>query len=284
MLPLLLTALTLAADPPRNLLFEELTRDGLAIPGGPRVKLPPPVLPDGLSASRKQAIVDKLADKFPPGLFVRKMVTAPYLLTIKSIGEGPKRRGHTVRLVFIAHGKLEQLEKENALEQLMGLERKDETRASAKALTDEELAQRKIKRVKTPGLEESYARLDAVLVDKVKLTGVVRGLASSGKKSLLFACRLDERFADDKKYPNRWRSIGPPPAEKLGRPEPYTGFGGYLEGTELPRPAGALLIEAHFAFWEPHGWFQGYNVLASKLPLAVRNNVQTFRRKLAKAR
>ena len=103
MLLLLLAALAGAADAPKNPLVEEMTREGLAIPGGPKVKLPEPVVPDGLSADKEAAVVDKLADKFPPGVFFRKSATSPYLLTINPIGEDRrKRRGHTLDLVFVA--------------------------------------------------------------------------------------------------------------------------------------------------------------------------------------
>ena len=69
---------------------------------------------------------------------------------------------------------------------------------------------------------------------------------------------------------------------KLGPPTPYAGLGGYIKVTGLHEPAGALLVECHAVFDEPQGWFDGKNLLRSKLPLVVQENVRTFRRKLAK--
>jgi hypothetical protein len=47
--------------------------------------------------------------------------------------------------------------------------------------------------------------------------------------------------------------------------------------------AGAMLIEYHSVFEQPSGWFGGRDRLRSKLPLAVQDEVRTFRRKLKKA-
>jgi hypothetical protein len=38
----------------------------------------------------------------------------------------------------------------------------------------------------------------------------------------------------------------------------------------------------HTAFHEPQGWFEGHNVLRSKLPLVTKENVRTFRRGLTR--
>ena len=50
--------------------------------------------------------------------------------------------------------------------------------------------------------------------------------------------------------------------------------------TELKEPAGALFIELHYALEDPYAWYDGKNILRSKLPEAVREKVQAFRRKL----
>ena len=75
----------------------------------------------------------------------------------------------------------------------------------------------------------------------------------------------------------------PQGAQQLGDPHPYSGFGGYIKVSELVEPAGALLIEMHFVFDEPEGWFGGKNLLRTKLPLAVQENVRKFRGELKKA-
>ena len=103
-------------------------------------------------------------------------------------------------------------------------------------------------------------------------------------RSVLTATNLDERFENDKEFPNRWRSIMTQAnmAEQLGQPRPYASMGGYATVVELPEPAGALLVELHFAFHEPADWFGGLNVLRSKFPILIQENVRSFRRKLGR--
>jgi hypothetical protein len=46
-------------------------------------------------------------------------------------------------------------------------------------------------------------------------------------------------------------------------------------------PRGAILIEYHVAYAEPHGWFKGANLLQSKLPILAQTVVRKLRRNLA---
>jgi hypothetical protein len=94
---------------------------------------------------------------------------------------------------------------------------------------------------------------------------------------------MDDRFQNDKQHPNIWRHINVvEEEEKLGSPQPYTGMAGYVLVTKLPEPAGALLVEMHFLLHEPPAWFGGRNLLRSKLPTLIQDNVRSFRRKLSK--
>ena len=52
--------------------------------------------------------------------------------------------------------------------------------------------------------------------------------------------------------------------------------------TELIEPQGALFVEYHLVFDEPKAWFGGANLLRSKLPLMVQDNIRKFRRELTK--
>jgi hypothetical protein len=70
---------------------------------------------------------------------------------------------------------------------------------------------------------------------------------------------------------------------QLGSPSPYTAAGFYLKVTRLIEPAGAALIEYHMVFDEPNGWFGGANLLRSKLPLVIQEEVRNFRRRLIAA-
>ena len=56
----------------------------------------------------------------------------------------------------------------------------------------------------------------------------------------------------------------------------------YFKITKLAEPAGALFVEQHIVFAEPTGWFDGNNLLRSKLPIAVQDNVRTMRKEFLK--
>ena len=48
----------------------------------------------------------------------------------------------------------------------------------------------------------------------------------------------------------------------------------YVKITKLHAPAGAVLVEQHIVYAEPTGWFDGANLLRSKLPLVMQVNVR----------
>lgn len=87
------------------------------------------------------------------------------------------------------------------------------------------------------------------------------------------------------------------------QPQPYRGFAGYLSVTKLPATAfpnsqlkdskskrsspeeqgevvSPLLVESYFVMHEPQAWFAGSAFLRSKLPSALQENAQRFRREL----
>ena len=51
----------------------------------------------------------------------------------------------------------------------------------------------------------------------------------------------------------------------------------------LAEPKGALFVEGHVVFAEPVKWFDGANLLRSKLPPVIQGQVRSFRRELAKS-
>ncbi len=50
--------------------------------------------------------------------------------------------------------------------------------------------------------------------------------------------------------------------------------------TRLARPEGALFFEMHVVIHEPEAWFGGPNLLRSKMPLVIQENVRNLRRRL----
>ncbi|HWB14553.1 MAG TPA: hypothetical protein VG826_35340 [Pirellulales bacterium] len=266
-----------------NPVYHELVGRGIAV-GDTFVKLPEPSLSLEADAKEQTEVIRRVSGKkYDYDQFVRKSPVAPFMLEIKTIGAEGGDRVQKVDLWFVAYGKLEAVTNEEMLDQLIGGGSRSE-KGESESLTEEELQQRDLKVESSDERRESYHRTNAPLLDKVQISGIGHGLTTRTSTSVLAASVLDPRFADDPKYPNRWRPIlrDPSGKTKFGEPEPYAGFGGYCQVVALKEPKGALFFECHMAINEPHGWFNGENLLRSKLPIVMNDNVRTLRRKLAK--
>jgi hypothetical protein len=276
-------AALVTAENVKNSLFDELVNEGIAIPAGPQFKLPTPILMPGTATKLDEALLEKAAGNRPLDLFLKRTVTAPYVSQINTIeGEDEKRCGQLISLRFIAYGKLETVVATDVIKELIGGKEKPERGRGKKvhALSVEELSKRGIHLLDAPGARENYGTTSLSLLDKVQIEGVARGLRTTLPNTVVYATRMDDRFQNDKEFPNRWRAILDAEEGKLGPPQPYSGMAGYVIVTVLPEPKDALLVEMQFLFHEAPDWFGGQNLLRSKLPAAIQENVRGFRRKL----
>lgn len=266
----------------QNPLFEELIQTGIPLPDGPTVKLPPPLFKPGQLPKDPSELLEKAAGRVPVELFLKRTVTAPYSLTIDSIDKADGQRcGQRISLFFIAYGKREDVLETDFLKQLLTGKAKAGNQATS--LSPAELKARGIRLLDGPDLNEQIGTVSLSLLDKVQIDGVTQTLRTTQPQSIVYATRLDDRFKDDKEHPNRWRPIlRAVDEDRLGPPHPYTGLAGYVVVTELPEPKDALLFEMQFLLYEPPDWFGGLNLLRSKLPIAIQDNVRTFRRKLVR--
>ena len=244
--------------------------------------LPAPLMSEGMTAKEQQIVLEKAAGNRPLDLFTKKSLAAPFALKINPATDSTgKRAGRlTLDLAFIAFGDLDRVIKEDVLNQLIGTEaKKGKDVTDVMVLTADQLRMRGIEGLKGADLEERYASLNIFLLDCVKITGVTRNVKTVGPTCVTLAMQLDQRFENDKQYPNRWRSYDPL-AETFGPAQVYGGLAGYARVSRLAAPAGALFFELHVAFNEPEDWFGGANVLRAKLPLVIEQNVRKLRRKL----
>lgn len=277
-----------AAAPARaNPELAALTQEGVRLQNGDYVRLPEPTMAIDLAAEQQADVLREVADKYPLDRFLRESIVAPFVLEITSIDNPDgKRTGQRVDFYFVAYGDLDALASEDLFRDLAGAEDEGGDEAiEARELTDEEMQTRGLESREADGLVESYVWIDTIILERVRLQGVGRTVREKTDEAMLATWMLDERFRDDEQLPSRWRPIERDAAGRdvLGEPTPYSGAGGYIRVTKLQSPAGALFVECHAAFDEPHGWFDGRNLLRSKLPLVVQDNVRSFRRKLAKA-
>jgi len=282
MLAIIFAFLLLDAPEPDNPLLKDLLAKGLPLQAGPTLRLPPPVMTSVLTPQQQQVALSKAAGTVPLDLFLKKSDAAPFALKVNSVENAGKRVAQTVDLYFVAYGNLDRVVREDVLNQLIGTDtKKGKSIGTVEPLSPATLKERGIKVLQAPNLEERYAGLDIFLLERVKIAGITRNVKTYGPGWAELAMQLDPRFDNDKKYPNCWRSYSPL-NETFGPPQPYVGLGGYARVTKLAQPEGALFFELHVALHEPEAWFGGPNLLRSKLPLVIQENVRNLRRKLAR--
>jgi hypothetical protein len=283
---LLLLSQVTASDNP---VFHELNTTGIKLSDGTVIRLPAPSLPDGLDLQTQQKILKEIAGRYPLSMFVRKSRVAPLVLKMNSVkNQAGERTGQTVDLWFVAYGRLDTVDENQLIQELGRLDKSagpDGESAEGRELTVDELRARNIEVCeRVQNREEHYAFFDGQLLNRVKLRGVTRAFITRSGQSTLAASTLDRRFADDPDFSNQWRSLTKDDRGDtvVGPPNTYDGFGAYAKATQLQYPEGAILIEIHVAFNEPSQWFGGANLLRSKLPLMIQDNVRSFRTKLGR--
>lgn len=296
MLPLMLGLCACAGDPApgheANPLYQSLLDPGLAVGPKERAKLPAPSMSDGLDAAKQTAVINQIiTGDYSYEEFTRRSVVAPQVIRITDVEPSdskrpepkpsdPKAFVRRVDVWFVAYGDFKATEDEKFLDRLVNTTRGE---GKGHGLTKEELAKRGITIPPDREKTESYGAIEFDFLEKVRLRATGRAVWSRSPESALAAAEIDPRFQNDPEYPNDWRSITKEGGQvKLGPPHPWSGAGFYLKVTKLAEPAGALFIEQHIVFAEPTGWFEGANLLRSKLPPAVQNNVRTMRREWIK--
>ncbi len=286
MYALLVVSLTLPVAQPAakhetdNPLYKNLLETGLPVGNKMTVKFPTPTMPDGLPADKQKAIIQKLiGNDYIYEEFTRNAVVAPQLVKIfDHKGGEPKAPVRGVDVWFVAHGDFKLLEDDKFLDRLVNAGKGD---GKGRALTKDELAKRKIT-IKDEK-REGYGHIEFDFLEKVRLSATGHAMWSRTNESVVAAAEIDPRFQKDADFPNRWRPIVKMAGQvKVGDPQPWHGAAMYLKITKLAAPAGAMFIEQHIVFVEPEGWFEGANLLRSKLPPAVQNNVRNMRKEFQK--
>ncbi len=269
----------------QNPLFKRLVEDGLEV--GPKVKtkFPAPTMADGLEAKKQTEIIKGLIAKdYAYDEFTRVSVLAPQLMKIRDVaGADPKTPARGVDVWFVVHGDVKLLDDDKFLDKLLTAGKAGGGGGKGGPLDPKELAARNIVIKKGDEKRESYGTIEFDFLEKVRLKATGHAMWSRNDTSIVAAAEIDPRFLNDKEFPNQWRSITKDTgAVKIGDPNPWSGAAMYVKVTKLAEPAGAMFVEQHIVFVEPKGWFDGTNLLGSKLPIAVQDNVRTMRREFLK--
>jgi hypothetical protein len=259
----------LAADHQTNRLYQKLIQSGLML-GTANVPLPAPYMADGLSAADQRAVIEKLPGRNQEvDEMLRLSPVAPFAVKFHDIPSSNSREpGRRIDLAFVTPGSLEKLAKTDVLDRLLNSGRTD---ASITPLSE------------TKTGNEGQAHVSLPLMDKVILDGTMQTMWTRSNQSLILAGHIDPRFNNDAKYQNRWRLLQRDADGKLqpqAKSHPYEAVAYYFKFTPLVEVKDALFVEAHLLFAEPADWFDGANLLRSKLPIVLQTKIRAFRRDL----
>lgn len=266
-----------------NSVYRELLDAGVTLAEGVVVELPAPTMRDGLDRQAQEQVLAEVAGvAYPVAQLTRKSVVAPQILRLEELTH-PAAPGRRVDVYFVAYGDLERMTSREFLDRLWGSESQDEdVAAEGQSLAGEELVERGLELAPADQEYERWAHGSYTLLKRVEVHGTLHSRWSRTADSLVVAARLDPRFEADAEFPNLWRPLvrSNEGQVTLGPAEPYRGMAMYMKLTPLAEPAGAVFVEAHLVFGEPHGWFDGANLLGSKLPAIVQSRVRALRREL----
>ncbi|HMO37330.1 MAG TPA: hypothetical protein PKA06_14930, partial [Gemmatales bacterium] len=202
---------------------------------------------------------------------LRLSPVAPFAVKFQDIPTGladyPAKR---IDLAFVTPGTLDKLARTDVLGRLLNSGRTD---AQITPLGEPAQA--------TENRGQAHVALP--LMDRVLLEGTMQTMWTRNSHSLILAGQLDPQFTSHAQYPNRWRLLQRDAEGKLQplpASQPYEAVGYYFKFTNLAGMEDALLVEAHLLFAEPAAWFDGANLLRSKLPMVLQTKIRAFRRDL----
>lgn len=238
------------------------------------VPLPAPVMADGLAAAQQQEVIEKLPGRQTPVEELTRLSTvAPYVLKIRDIESGdPEAPGRGLSLFFVAQGSFEELSRSDFLDRLLNSGRKD-------------AEIRPLPRGDASDAAAASAHVAVPLMERVLLSGTVKTRWTRTAESITVFGQLDSGASVPPEQAGQWRKLRRGDDGKVGPagpPQPYEAAAYVLKITRLQEPAGALFVEWHLLYSEPTAWFDGANLLRSKLPLVLQTKVRGFRRELVR--
>lgn len=253
---------------------------------GQNVLEPPLMNDDESSAFRLEKLRELLAEKYSTEAFMQGSPSAPYLLTIdrkESSSSNGKLMETRMHLYFVAQGNLLLASDPQFLDSIFQLQ--SDSEGSANSLSPEQFQRIGFDPQNKLSSQEYFKLVDGRLFDRIRISGLVRSYWSKTDHSIVSAIAFDQRFAESPDLTALWERFerqedGSLKAAEQGKLE---GLGLYVKITPLNSSTDLLFIEVHGLLLEPYSWFQGANLIGSKLPPAVRNQVQAIRRSTIKA-
>ncbi|MDR3638720.1 MAG: hypothetical protein P4L84_33245 [Isosphaeraceae bacterium] len=264
--------------------YRSLLENGLTLEQT-RLEFPPPALRDGMSAEEQRASLEKIAGSSARlDELVRDSVAAPFLLKLR---DETTKDGDLIRrgdLFFAVHADFRAIDPDALTRR--GTEEKPveagNMRFVSRVLTDGERHARGFEGAGKS--REWFVHLKGRLLDRIAVEATDRITSTGSDESWVIASRTEPKFDEDHEFPNSWRSLDVKGGGDASAAHRYAGGGSYVKISKLAAPAGALFVEAHFAFTEPRAWFDGAPILRSKLSLVAQDQIRRLRRELAQAK
>ncbi len=274
----------------KNAVFTGVVGEGFTADGA-TVKLPEPRLREGQPAEAQRAALREVAGSDRKlDEMLRDSVTAPYIIKVSDV----KARGATIRVVslwFVVHADLAGIDPAREAARTSGQSAEAGNMAfRTRILGPDDL--RKARVAPTPekegrgGPETWYAHVHGRLLDRIAFDATSRAQATRTDDSIVVAARTDPAFdrTEAGDAANGWRPVAGKDDEAGGEGKPYAGGVSYTRISRLAFQPGALLVEMHAAFVEPHEWFQGAPILRSKFSIIAQDQIRRLRRELARRR
>ncbi len=269
-------------------LLNELVTDGIEFREGVTVKLPAPALAGELNEVQLAKAKSQLSGNDGWERFTRDSIVAPVTIKLEYVTDAAGNRvGHNVYSAFVVHAKFESLDNKDFMQQIFG-----KAPSSANAESDtadnadqvEELSSDELiaAGISVPALDTqadtkvTYSKVAFTLLDKIRLNGVLRVERTTRSGSTTIAWKLDPAFESNDKWSGTWTRID----DFEHTPQPYQGWGGYLNVTRVGDSPEILVLESRMLLHEPEEWFNASNFVRSKLPLAIQESARNFRRRL----
>ena len=285
---ILLALLGAAPSHDANPVFQTLIGEGVkADPTAEPFKLPAPSFADDADAATAAAQLEQIAgSKTAVRDLLRNSVTAPFILKTRDARSGDTHV-RAADLWFVVHADLDSLD----LGQLATQEDGRPTEAGNMRFSSKRLSERDLRDAKIaplPALDGRtawFSHLDGRLLDRIAVEATDQVVATRTPTSLVVAAKTDHAFDADGRYPNRWMPVARKGAtEEKGPSRTYAGGASYVKISKLAAEPGALLVEAHLVFFEPHDWFQGAPILRSKISVVAQDQIRRLRREIEQKR
>lgn len=253
----------------QNTLFESIVVQKGKEPGS-QVLLPRPVMPDGLSKEEQLARIENLEGRrVAVKELLRKATSAPLVQKVSRLDEAQGHRYRMMDTFFVVYTTLDMFEPSST----GGL---SASGGDGKQITREELAARNIQSEVSHG-STGFVHTTSKMMDRVQLSTTTQYQLTRQPESVVVAMRLDPRFSKDEQYPNEWRKLTKKPGGfDVGDAEPYEWFSFYLKATKLA-DSDAVFVEYHLLMENPSGWFNGKDLIRSKIPLGTQNGIRKLR-------